>query len=446
MSARRPNVLVVARASAAIASLLARLRAHGMEVAWARDDRGAVRALAAARFDAVALALRAPGIDGMALLRRARAEQPGACVVMMAAPPRRALDALREGAWDALPGPTDAGRLIAALERGLEQRRLTARLAALEAATAAPAEADPFIGGSRAIARVAEQLRHLASTQAAVLIEGETGTGKEAAARAIHRSGPRREAPFVRLECAGGASGAFERALFGVEGPADAAPAALERAAGGTLYLDEIAAAPEPAQARLLRLLQERAYERDGGRATLRADVRLIAGTARDLGARVREGAFREDLYRRLAVARIALPPLRERREDIPALVARFLQDANRRHRRRVTSVTRGVLERLTRHAWPGNVRELRDTIEAMLVASPAGRPLDLAALPAALGAGAGERERLEIAPGMTVDEAERALIAVTLSHVGHDKPRAAGMLGIGLRTLYRKIKEYGLG
>jgi two-component system response regulator HydG len=195
----------------------------------------------------------------------------------------------------------------------------------------------------------------------------------------------------------------------------------------------------------LLRLLQERAFECVGGRTTIRVDVRLIAGAALDLGGPVREGRFREDLFRRLAVARIAMPPLRERREDIPPMVERFLRDANRRHRRRVTSVTRGALERLQRHAWPGNVRELRDTIESMVVSAPGGRPLDLADLPPSLRAGPDVHERVEIAPGMTVEEVERALIAVTLAHVGHDKPRAAAMLGIGLRTLYRKIKEYGI-
>ncbi|MGH7730439.1 MAG: sigma 54-interacting transcriptional regulator, partial [Candidatus Eiseniibacteriota bacterium] len=210
------------------------------------------------------------------------------------------------------------------------------------------------------------------------------------------------------------------------------------------LYLDEVAAAPQAVQIRLLPLLQERAFERVGGRTAIPVDVRLIAGTARDIGGLAREGRFREDLLRRLAAARIAMPPLRERREDIPPMVERFLREANRRHRRRVKGVTRGVLEILQRHAWPGNVRELRDTVESMVVSAPGGRPLDLADLPRPLRAGADARERVEIAPGMTVEEAERALIAATLAHVGHDKPRAAAMLGIGLRTLYRKIKEYG--
>ena len=308
--------------------------------------------------------------------------------------------------------------------------------------TPAP-EDDPLIGESRAAARVLEQIRQIASTHAAVLIEGEAGTGKATVARAIHDRGPRRARAFVAVDCE--AEAGLERALFGSSGP-DAAPGALERADGGTAYLAGIDAVPQAAQVRLLRLLQEHAIEREGDEQSLRVDVRLVAGTRQDLGAQVREGRFRDDLYRRLSAARIALPPLRERVEDIPLMVERFLREANRRHRRGVRRVTPGVLERLQRHAWPGNVRELRDTIEAMVVAAPGRRPLDLADLPRALRSEGAERERPAIFPGMTVEEAVRALIVATLEHVGGDKPRAAAMLGIGLRTLYRKIKDYGIG
>jgi len=448
MPAPRPNVLVVDRASTATTALLARLRAHGMRVAWARDDEGARRALVGTRVDGVIVALRARGFDGMALLRRARADHPAACVVLTAdaAGMRGATRALRDGAWDTLLRPVDPERLIAVLDRGLLHQRLLARVAALEDEDAQVPSGDPFIGRSRAIGRVIEQVRHLAATHAAVWIEGEAGTGKGAVARAIHRLGPRREGPFVSIDCAGGEPGALERDLFGVEAPAAAAsPGGLEQADSGTLYLDDIAAAPQAVQIRLLRLLHDGAFERVGGRTTIRVDVRLIAGTAREIAALAREGLFREDLLRRLAAARIAMPPLRERGEDIPPMVEWFLRDANRRHRRRVKSVTRGVLEILQRHPWPGNVRELRDTVESMVVSAPGGRPLDLADLPRPLRSAAEVQERVEIAPGMTVEEAERALIAATLAHVGHDKPRAAAMLGIGLRTLYRKIKVYGI-
>src|SRR5262245_5072876 len=321
------------------------------------------------------------------------------------------------------------------------RRSAPPRPAASRAAPRDAWESDPLLGSSRAIARVREQIHQVASTRVAVLIDGEAGTGKGTAARAIHAHGPRRAATFVAVDCERSGPEALERELFGNGGESGA----LARADRGTVFADGIGAASANLQARLLRLLQEGAFEHPGGGATQRVDVRVIAGTCHDLAARVREGRFREDLLLRLSAARIAMPALRERSEDIPSLVERFLREANRRHRRGIPRVTRGVLERLEQHPWPGNVRELRDTIDAMVVSAPGGRPLDLADLPQALrGEGAGP-ERASIAPGMTVEEAVRALIVATLEHVGHDRPRAAAMLGIGLRTLYRRIKEYGI-
>lgn len=299
-----------------------------------------------------------------------------------------------------------------------------------------------MLGVSRAIARVREQIHQVASTRVAVLIDGEAGTGKGAAARAIHAYGPRRAGPFVAIDCERSGRDRFEHELFGGD---SAEAGALVRAHQGTLFVEEIGAASQTAQVRLLRLLQEGAFERTGGGATLRVDVRLITGTRHDLDTAARAGRFREDLLRRLSAARIAMPPLRDRVEDIPTLVERFLREANRRHRRGVKRVTRGVLERLERNLWPGNVRELRDTIDAMVVSAPGGRPLDLADLPQALRGESAGAESLGVAPGMTVEEAVRALIVATLEHVEHDRPRAAAMLGIGLRTLYRKIKQYGI-
>jgi two-component system response regulator HydG len=325
---------------------------------------------------------------------------------------------------------------------GRRARRAPPTPAAARAAPQEAWESDPLLGDSRAIARVREQIHQVASTRAAVLIDGEAGTGKGAAARAIHAGGPRRAGPFVAIDCERSGGEALERELFGGD---HMEAGALARAHQGTLFVEEIGAASAAAQARLLRLLQEGAFERTGGGATLRVDVRLVAGTRHGLDARVREGRFRDDLLRRLSAARIAMPALRDRAEDIPTLVERFVREANRRHRRGVRQVTRGVLERLERHAWPGNVRELRDTIDAMVVSAPGGRPLDLADLPPALRAESAGQEPLAIAPGMTVEEAVRALIVATLEHVGHDRPRAAAMLGIGLRTLYRKIKQYGI-
>jgi DNA-binding NtrC family response regulator len=304
-----------------------------------------------------------------------------------------------------------------------------------------------LIGHSRAIARVIEQARHIASTRATVLIEGEAGTGKGLAARAIHEEGPRRSAPFVRVRLDTLAVDGVESELFGSERDADAPRRGrFDIADGGTLYLDEIGDAPPAVQVKLLRAIQDRTFERVGGTETLKSDVRLIAGTRRELAADVRSGRFREELYYRIGGVKVRMPPLRERREDIPLLVESLLGDFDREHGRRVTGITRGALDRLTAYAWPGNVRELENAIEGMVVIARGRRALDLSDLPEWLRDLETEAARLELAVGMTVEEAERQLIAATLRHTGHDKPRAAAMLGIGLRTLYRKIKQHGIG
>ncbi|MEK7329747.1 MAG: sigma-54 dependent transcriptional regulator [Candidatus Eisenbacteria bacterium] len=452
MPTGRATILVVDRESTATAALIAFLRGHGMKVLWARDGEGAYHVLDATRVDALVAPLRAPRIDGVAVCRHARERHPEACVVLSAdaAGARMAAGALGAGAHDILPRPVDRERLLAALERGLAQQRLAARLVEMEGRLDERFGVAPFTGRSRAIARVMEQVRHLASTHTAVLIEGEAGTGKSLAAQAIHQNSPRRNEPFVWIDCGALDEPLLERELFGREPGASsegdgAQRGRLELADGGTLLLEEIDELPPGAQVRLLRVLQDRAFERVGGKATLKSDVRLITATRRDLAARVREGRFREDLFHRLGVVRIVMPPLRDRREDIPLLVERFLIESSRGRGRGVKGVTRGVLDRLMGHPWPGNVHELRVTIEGMVMVARSGRALDLADLPQALCPPEGEAGRLEISVGMTVEEAERQLIAATLAHARNDKPRAAALLGIGLRTLYRKIKEYGI-
>ncbi|TMQ72794.1 MAG: sigma-54-dependent Fis family transcriptional regulator [Candidatus Eisenbacteria bacterium] len=428
--AGKATILVVERAGAATEALLALLRARGHRVAWARDAEGAFHALDEARVDAVVAPLGAARIDGLAVLRHARQRRPDACVVLSAdaAGQRLAEAALAAGAHDVLPRPVARERLLAVLERGLTQQRLSARLAEMEGRLDENLSVAPFTGRSRAIARVMEQVRHLASTHVPVLIEGEAGTGKGLAALAIHQHSPRRDAPFVSLDCGALAEPLLERELFGHEAdtPGGSAHAGrLELADGGTMFLEDVDELPSGAQARLLRVLQDHAFERVGGSESHRIDARLIAATRHDLEARARAGRFREDLLRRLGVARIVMPPLRDRRED--------------------RRVTRGVLDRLMSHAWPGNVRELRDTIASTVMVARSRRVIELADLGRALSPAEGEAERLAIGVGTTVEDAERQLIAATLEYAGNDKPRAAALLGIGLRTLYRKIKEYRL-
>jgi two-component system, NtrC family, response regulator HydG len=297
-----------------------------------------------------------------------------------------------------------------------------------------------LVGRSPAMARLLEQIRHLGSTTGPVLVTGEHGTGRGLVAEVLHEQGAR-SGPFVRVSGAGAAD-ALGGELFGVAAAAGqpARPGAIEAAAGGTLFLDEVGALPPALQSGLLRLVRDRAFEPAGGGPTRIADVRVIASSTRDLAAEAAAGRFRPDLYERLAVVRLALPPLRERPEDIPLLAATLVRELDRAHGRRITGLTRGVLDRLGRHRWPGNVRELRDVLESMVAFADGRRPLDLDDLPRALREPRGAGEKIELAVGTTVAEAERQLIEATMRHTGGDKRRAAAMLGIGLRTLYRKL------
>ncbi len=445
MKAPPPTVLVVDRDSEATRRLTAFLRQNGLEVVWARDGETAFNALDARRIHCLVTELHATGIDGSALLARAIQRNPEVCAVVITgqAEVEKAVESMRQGAYDFQVKPLHLEKLLAVLRRGLSHQALAARVAEIEGQLDERLALDRLTGSSRSIHRVMDQVRSIANTRATVLIEGESGTGKGLVAQAIHRQSARREGPMIAVDLGALAEPMVEVELFGIESGGVPRPGRLEAADGGTLYLDGIGAAPAAVQVRLLRFLRDRDFERVGGAETLRVDARLVAATDRDLTAEVRGGRFREDLLDRLGGVRIAMPPLRERREDIPLLVEAFLREFNREHQRKVTGITRGALDRLVRHDWPGNVRELRNTVEGMVAFAEGRRALEPADLPPALRDAGPTAAPLDIAVGMTVDDAERRLIEATLAETGDDKPRAAAILGIGLRTLYRKIQQY---
>ena len=445
----QPTVLLVDHGGDATNALVAFLRDQGLGVVWSRDGEGGHNALDSTRVDCLVAELRAQRIDGLDLLRRARERNPEVCAVLVAegADGGKAVEAMRQGAADFQVKPLNHEKLLAVLRRGLERQALVARVIELEAQLDERFGLERLTGHSRAIVGVMEQVRHVASTRATVLIEGEIGTGKGLVAQAIHQNSPRRSERFVWVNCGALAEGVIESELFGhgrraITGASALRQGRFELADGGTLFLDEIGGLSPTVQIKLLRVLQDRSFERVGGSESVKADVRLIAATSRDLAAEVRAGRFREDLHYRLSVVRVQMPPLRARPEDIPLLVGGFIRELDREHGRRVTGITRGALDRLMRHPWPGNVRELRNTVEGMVMFAEGRRALDLSDLPDTLREVDSAGETLELRVGMTVDEAERRLISATLRHCGDDKPRTAAILGIGLRTLYRKLQS----
>ena len=443
-------VLVVDRDPDAARALVAHLREHGFDALLAADGEGAINIIAHARVDALVCALRAERIDGFAVLAALRERRPDGCAVMLSDGPEleRAVEAMRRGAWDVQERPVHAGRMLATLERGFEHLKLAERVVEMESELGRRAGLAGPTGSSRAMQRVREQVAQVARTRATVLIEGEEGVGKAVVAHALHLGSTRATGPFVRFDCGSLPPDMVESELCGVEGAAGTMPrrGRVESAEGGTLVLDGVEHLAPHVQVLLLRLLQGRAFERVGGTRSLRADVRVVATTSQDLGETVRAGRFREDLFWQLAVVRITLPPLRERREDIPLLAEQLLRELAAEHGRRPRRVTRGLMDRLVAHAWPGNVAELKHALEGLLLTAKGRGPLEVSALPATFHRSAPEPAPPEVRVGMTLDESERALIEATLRHAGGDKPRAAELLGIGLRTLYRKLDRYRHG
>jgi DNA-binding NtrC family response regulator len=448
MRHRQPRVLLVAPDGDSTRALASFLRDHPLNVRVAHDDETAHNALRGTRVDALIAPMRAPRIDGLALMRGARTRHPEVRVVLLGdgADLERGLAAMREGAADFVLGPVFPARVLAILQREFERQALGAQLAEARERIEDRYGLAQLVTHSPAMRRVLEQIGQVAGTRVPVLILGGRGSGRRTVAQAIHQSSPRRDEPFVWVACEALGPDEAEGELFGSEsgGGNDPRAGRFERADGGTLFLGEVASLTAPAQAALLRALHDRTFVRAGGREALTADVRVVAASAVDIGGEVAAGRFRADLAERLGTVRIVLPSLRERIEDLPLLVNRMLAELNREHGRRVTGLTRGALERLASHTWPGNLRELCDRLEGMVALADGRRALGVQDLPPELR-GSASRAPVAVTVGMTMEEVERQLISATLQRVGGDKRRAAALLGIGLRTLYRKAREYGL-
>jgi two-component system response regulator HydG len=427
--------------------------------------KGGAEAVAAYRkrpADVVVTDLRMVPVDGIEVVRRLRELDGEATVIVVSAHGTigAAVDAMRAGAMDFIEKPFPPEELRARVEKAIEiarerrgARTAQARAEALDADRARESDPAGLVGGSEPMRRVLEQLRKIAASDTTVLVLGESGTGKELVARALHAQGPRRDGPFVSISCAAIPEGLLESELFGHEkgsftGAIRRKLGRFELANGGTLFLDEVGEIPPAIQVKLLRVLQERRFERVGGEETIDVDVRVVSATNRDLRAMVAEGTFREDLYYRLAVLPVTLPPLRDRPGDVEELARFFLVKLAPRVGRRVRGFTPEALALLGRHRWPGNVRELENVVEQALVFAegdlirPEDLPDGLRAAPRtpAVELPTGDRSLTDV-----LEETERQLILSAWEKAKGVKAETARLLGIKASALYYKLEKYGI-
>ena len=441
---------------------------EGMAVSLSRSGHAVVAAssgaegLAAAekqRFDLTVTDLKMDGIDGLEVVRRLRARDPEAAVLIVTAfgTIETAVTAIKEGALDFLTKPFSPEVLRTKVDKALEVVQLRRETGALREQTrslqdvvSGSFDLGGLVGSSAPMKALLEAVRRVAASETTVLIEGESGTGKELVARALHDQSPRREGPFVTVNCAALAEGLLESEMFGHErgsftGAVRRKLGRFELADHGTIFLDEIGEMSMGLQSKLLRVLQQREFQRVGGEETLTADVRIVTATNRNLESEVQRGAFRQDLFYRLAIVPLKLPPLRDRPTDVKALAEHFVKKHAARVNRKVRGISETAMERLTGYRWPGNVRELENAIERALVFAegesiePSHLPDFLAPTPGALPVVRGDRPLPDL-----LDEIEKQLIAQAFEKAKGKKTETARLLGIKTSALYYKLEKYG--
>ena len=432
----------------AINEALARL---GHACVVVTEPRRALDLIEGDGFDLVVTDLMMHDVDGMEILQEAKRIDAGTEVIVVTGHGsiETAVQAMRDGAWDYITKPLNLGELRGRVAKALEHRRLVRRNRQLTAQLDERFGFKALIGTSAAMRRVIETCRQIAPTDTTVLLEGESGTGKELLAKAIHNNSPRRGANFVGLNCAALSEGILESELFGHEkgaftGAVASRKGRFEHAHGGTLFLDEVGDMPMSTQIKLLRVIENREITRVGSNEPRRVNVRLISASNRNLDNLVKQASFRKDLYFRLKVVRIVLPPLRHRREDVPLLTDHYLHRLATEHDKTVTGITPEAQALLNAYDWPGNVRELVNALETMIVLTR-GETLDVHDIPTEIRPASDPSAAEGLAPGISLEDAERVLIERTLDETDGNRQRTAEILGIGERTLYRKIKQYGL-
>ncbi len=450
MIAERPTVLVVDDDRNTRDSLVRGLSRAGYEVLGAEDGSKAIPVLQDREVDLMITDYKMPGIDGLRLATTAQVVRPSVAIIMISAFVNidTAVSAIKQGVFDVIEKPAKLRDVKKAAARALETRRLVVENRRLRADLEGRDAMARIIGRAPPFHAALTMVEQVAPVKSTVLLTGESGTGKEVFADAIHRLSPRAEKPLVKVHCAALADGLLEAELFGHEkgaftGAHIARKGRFALADGGTIFLDEIGEIPLTTQVKLLRVLQEGEFQPVGGSETSRVDVRIVAATNVDLETAVADGRFREDLYYRLNVITIEIPPLRQRREDIPLLVQHFIEKYSRITTKHVNGISPGALDRLQGMEWPGNVRELENVVERAIVLAT--DPLITETeLPATEDSRDPTPDSIPFRVGQNLAELERAAILRTLKAVHGDKDAAAKILGIGVATLYRRLKEMG--
>ena len=449
MTSPMPKVLVIDDEESMRTGCVEALTEEGYRAKAAENGAGGLEMAQRESFDLVILDLRMPGMDGMEVLEKLKEYDQSVAVIVITgyATIDSAVEAMKRGAYDYLPKPFTPEALLAITRRAADRKRLALENVCLRLELNERMGPDAIVGRSAAMVRVAEFVRKVAPTDSTVLIRGETGAGKELVAKAIHRHSPRRDRPFVVVDCGALVETLFESELFGhvkgsFTGAIETTYGKFELANGGTIFLDEITNIGPNIQAKLLRVIQEREITKVGSSQRVDVDVRIIAATNKDLATEMREGRFREDLFYRINVVPIHLPPLRERKEDIPILAEYFLKKFSEKRKRNVVAISPEGMRSLEAYDWPGNVRELEHAVERAVVMADGQTilPRDLLYY----GVGLGELSDSEPAGDGRLAEVEKEEIIKALKQFNGHKGKAAEYLGINRKTLREKIRRYG--
>ena len=444
------NILVVDDEKNIRIGLCQSLEMDGYNVLIAADGVEALKIFEENVIELIITDLKMPNLSGEELLKRVISENPNIPVIILTGHGtiESAVNAMREGAYDFLTKPVNLDRLSLLVKRALSTRELILSHKALQEELQKKNQFSNIIGKSSKMKKIFELVKLVAPTKASVLITGQSGVGKELIVDAIHFNSPRCEKAFIKVHCAALTETLLESELFGHEkgsftGATMRKRGRFELAHNGTLFLDEIGEINQNVQIKILRVLQERTFERVGGEETIDGDVRIIAATNRDLKSEIEKGNFREDLYYRLNVVNIALPLLSERREDIPLLVSSFIKELSRENDKNVNGIDSKATKALYAYSWPGNVRELRNCIESSIVMCKT-NIISLDDLPPYIQSNS-DKDFIRLSFGTSLSEVEKAIIIFNLSKNNGNKSKTAEMLGIGRKTLHRKIKEYNI-